>query len=734
MDIPYLPGRVPAANRPLGRFLPPLEEGPVRRLIEREDLAGRTVLDPFGSSPELAIEAAQAGCSVLVAVNNPITRFLLERRLDPLPLDVLQAALAQLAAAEKDDTRLERFMLDLYRTRCLRCGESVTAEYFVWDQEQDSPVLKAYTCPHCNHTGEDPVDEDDQAQADRYRSGLHYALALEELAPVDDPQREHAEAALSAYSGRAIYAIVTLVNKARQLRLDGREAIALQALLLSAFDASDSMWAHPEGRNRPKQLTASPRFREANVWRALERAVDQWAEAGAGVPIRWWPESGPPAVGGVSIFAGPLRQFADTLPLHFDGALITVPPRPNQAYWTLSALWAAWIWGREAAEPIRSALRRRRYDWGWHAAALRRTTTHLVEALPEGTAVHLLIPEAEPGFVGACMAGFDSAGLAIDGRALRLDDAQAQFKWRVEGSISQPSPSLASIPEWIEDYLIERAEPAPYTVLHTLVATNLAADRSLGAWWARLGEPPVSELERRLQAVLADPSLIVRQDQRQDPETGVFWLSNPVDLSESLADRTERVVFRLLRQRSAWAALELDRAVCRELLGLLTPDRALVQACLDSYGVQDEQGRWMLRPEDAVDARQADLTEIRLALAEMGERLDYEVVGQDPIRWRTEDRPVFTFRVMETALLRDNPSEEGAVGLVYVLPGGRSGLIDEKARRDLRLRNRLAAGLIILKFRHIRRLHSDTTLTRENFFERAGIDPPENQDPQLPLL
>jgi hypothetical protein len=319
MDMPYLPGRAPASDRPLGRFLPPLEQGVVRRLVEREGLSGRTVLDPFGSSPRLSVEAAQAGCSVLVAVNNPITRFVLERLLDPLPLDVLQAALAQLAAAEKDDTRLERFMLDLYRTRCLRCGETVVAEYFVWDQEQDSPVSKAYTCPHCNHTGEDPVDDDDQLQAERYSSGgLHYALALEELAPVDDPQREHAEAALSVYSGRALYAIVTLVNKARQLRLDGREAIALQALLLSAFDASDSMWAHPEGRDRPKQLTPSPRYRETNVWRALERAVDQWAEAGAGVPIRWWPETGPPAAGGVSIFAGPLREFAFGLVVGLD--------------------------------------------------------------------------------------------------------------------------------------------------------------------------------------------------------------------------------------------------------------------------------------------------------------------------------------------------------------------------------------------------------------------------------
>ncbi len=40
----------------------------------------------------------------------------------------------------------------------------------------------------------------------------------------------------------------------------------------------------------------------------------------------------------------------------------------------------------------------------------------------------------------------------------------------------------------------------------------------------------------------------------------------------------------------------------------------------------------------------------------------------------------------------------------------------------------------VVKFRHIRRLLSDTTLTQENLPERLRLDPPEHQEPQLPLL
>ena len=40
---------------------------------------GSWLLDPFGFSPRLVLEAARAGYRVLVTVNHPTTRFLLER-------------------------------------------------------------------------------------------------------------------------------------------------------------------------------------------------------------------------------------------------------------------------------------------------------------------------------------------------------------------------------------------------------------------------------------------------------------------------------------------------------------------------------------------------------------------------------------------------------------------------------------------------------------------------------
>jgi hypothetical protein len=39
-----------------------------------------------------------------------------------------------------------------------------------------------------------------------------------------------------------------------------------------------------------------------------------------------------------------------------------------------------------------------------------------------------------------------------------------------------------------------------------------------------------------------------------------------------------------------------------------------------------------------------------------------------------------------------------------------------------------------VKFRHVRRLAAETTLTRDNLDERLALDPIDESDPQLPLL
>src|SRR5258706_14845200 len=136
---PYIPGMSPADPGPLSRFIPPLEEGVISIWLLPHASAGSWLLDPFGFSPRLVLEAARSGYRVLVTANNPITRFLLETFANPPAESDFIAALADLGAVKKGDERLEVHLQSLYLTPCEKCGQQIHAQAFLWRKGEDVP-------------------------------------------------------------------------------------------------------------------------------------------------------------------------------------------------------------------------------------------------------------------------------------------------------------------------------------------------------------------------------------------------------------------------------------------------------------------------------------------------------------------------------------------------------------------------------------------------------------------
>jgi hypothetical protein len=736
--LPFPSGRPPTRPGPLARFLPPLETGAARRALELCEEPDTWVLDPFGASPRLAVELARAGKGILTACNNPVTRFVLEGAAHPIPADDLHTALARLATAPKDNTRLEQFLLDLYVTACSRCKTPVSAERFVWDRETEVPVVRTYTCPQCGRSGDDSTTPADREKAATFtRRGLQHALALEQLATAGDPDREHAEAALAVYPGRAVFALITLLSKLGSLGLEPAIQRAAEALLLSTFDATNSLWGFPEGRTRPRQLVASPHYVEMNVWRALEAAVDDWDFELPELEVAAWPHDGEPRADRVSLFAGPSRDLAATLGQGQVQNILTVLPRPNQAYWTLSALWAAWLWGREAAQPIRVVLHRRRYDWAWHASALRTALVSLAPALSDGAEIVGLLPESEPGFIAAAALGFDAAGFEMAGQAMRADEGQAVLRWvrRVHPAATVDAAALTPAMTAAAQQVVQaRGEPTPFPCLHAAAWGVLAQARQLGPLLQAEEARALTLLNDRFEKSLADKRTFVHFGAGVEAEIGQYWLADPATAGEPLADRVETAVAERLRGGAPVEEDKLEADVCRVLPGMLTPDRHLVHACLKSYGAEDDTpGIWRLRPEDYPEARARDHEETTRLLLEIGDRLGFTAVQEQDIVWRDafgSDR--YIFRVRTDAGFGQALRDAGEV--IHVLPGGRGSLVAEKARRDPRLRAWLQAGLRLVKFRHVRRLAAETTLSLGNLDERLALDPIDESDPQLPLL
>lgn len=765
---PYFPGMPPSTPEPLGRYLPLIPAGVATNWLEAHlshpfveaNLQGNEsrgwLLDPFGASPRLAGEIARAGYRVLVAANNPINRFLIEMEADPPTEGELRSVLAELATSHKGDERIEPHIRSLYLTQCNNCKNDVQADTFLWERSalngnSDSvrngkPILygRIYQCPICGERGEHPVTEVDIENANQYsRSGLHRARALERVVELGDPDRHHAEEAISVYLPRAVYALFTLINKIDGLNLSERRLNHLNALLLTTLDSSNSLWPHPVRQSRPLQLKSRPRFREHNIWLALENSIANWASSDPPVPLVRWPEL-PPSGGGICLFDGRLKELIATLEGIDISSVITAFPRPNQAFWTLSALWSGWLWGREAVGPFKSVLRRRRYDWAWHCSALQAALSNLSTALTESTPMLGLISETEPAFLSAAMIAAEVANFDLQGLALLAENKQSQITWHRSSRARTVFPvpidiQISTARRSSQEYIQQRGEPASYIQIHGSALTALAASHHLPISI----ESPVESISKTNaimeEAFTYDSGFERISGSEKSLDVGFWWLQNPSNINLPLADRVEMELVRYLIKHPGTTTLDVAKHIYTCFPGLLTPDSELIQVCLDSYGNEDppDSGRWKIRVSDLPSARRYDLENITILLKQVAHNLGYQVEDQTPLSWRNTQGEIrfvcysiVSGVIGEILLNRDYPPDKS----LLVLPGGRSNLVIYKLAHNPRLQQAVDEGWRFIKFRQVRWLAKNPVMNEETLNEQLAKDPLRYDIPQMPLF
>ncbi len=737
---PYIPGLKAADPGPLSRFIPPLEEGTISTWLSLHVPASGWLLDPFGFAPQVAIEAARAGYRVLVTVNNPITRFLLELAAHPPSTSEFKAALAELAVSKKGDERLEHHLQSLYVTTCEKCGHDVFADSFLWRKGEDAPYARVYDCKECGDKGERIVRPEDIERARKIAStdALHRSRALERVAALDDEDRVYAEEAIQYYLPRPLYVLTTLVNRLDGLNLTPERRRALTALILAACDAGNTLWSYPSDRPRPKQLNIPNQFREHNVWAVLERGIALWSETASSVTCEAWHATDRreiPESGGICIYEGRLKELAREVKKEIPiSAAITALPRPNQAFWTLSALWAGWLWGREAVEPYRVALRRRRYDWAWNATALHAAFSHLFELLPLGTLFFGLLSEAEPSFLTSTLTAASAAGFDLKSAALRTQHDPVQLVWERGEHLHRESlePDTDSIRGAVREYLSQRGEPANYLHVHTeaLIALNEshALKKSQGF------DDVLRKVQSTIEAALKGDADLIHYSGGESVDTGLWGLRTPTS-RESLDDRVEIAIVSFLQKNREGIFLEIEDDLYPRFPGLLTPSKGMIYAILDSYAEKDG-ARWKLRTEDVASARRTELDRIMSLIDSIGKRLNYKTHQQDKVFiWEEDGKTVRVFSVLASALIRralaelPYPPEQ----TLLVIPGGRAGLVAYKNQRDPALAERLK-NIRMVKYRLLRALSEVPILTRETFEEQIASDPVEQIKGQMMMF
>ncbi|HET6822779.1 MAG TPA: hypothetical protein VFH34_09030 [Anaerolineales bacterium] len=747
MDFqPYIPGMRPVEPGPLARFTPPLEEGVISAWLPSHTPTGNWVLDPFGFSPRLALEAARAGYRVLVTVNNPITRFMLEMSADPPSETDFNAALADLAASKKGGERLGAHLQSLYLTPCEKCGNEIYADSFLWRKGEDVPYARIYTCPLCEDSGERESNPLDIERARKIASTdtLHRSRAFERVAALEDEDRVYAEEAIEHYLPRPLYFLTTVINRLDSLNLPPERRRALIALILVACDAGNTLWDHPTQRRRPKQLNIPNQFREYNLWTQLERGLRRWLETSSKVVMEPWPDPIPES-GGICLFEGRLKDFAEEVKREIPiKAVIGSLPRPNQAFWTLSALWAGWLWGQDAVEPYKPALRRRRYDWAWNATALNAAFSYLLDMVATGTPFFALLSEPEPSSLTSALTAASAAGMDLTSLALRTEHDPIQISWICNGDTKQPhTASVGEVRKAIRAHLVERGEPTSYLHVHAAGLIALAKANALKQKEQEFDEA-LRGTQSLIQAALEEDPHFVHYSTGESVDTGLWGLSAPVHipstngnsaLRDSLSDRVEIAVVTFLQKNPNSIFLEIEQDLYPRFPGLLTPSQGMIYAVLSSYANR-ENGAWKLRAEDVAAARHRELNQIARLIETIGARLGYSIRKQDRnYLWEQNGTIERTFNILASALVGRALAEtpEPSAQTVLVIPGGRASLVTYKIQRDPALAAR-TKSIQVVKYRLLRTLVELPVLTRETFEEQIAGDPLEKSKSQMTMF
>ena len=734
---PYIPGLKAADPGPLSRFIPPLEEGTISTWLSHHASTGSWLLDPFGFAPQVAIEAARAGYRVLVTVNNPVTRFLLEMAANPPSESDFKAALADLAVSKKGDEHLENHLQSLYVTNCEKCSQEVFAQSFLWRKGEEAPYARVYECKECGDAGERIVTLEDVERAKKIAAtdALPRSRAFERVASLDDEDRLYAEEAIQHYLPRPLYVLTTILNRLDNLNLTPERRRALTALILVACDAGNTLWDYPSERSRPKLLNIPNQFREHNVWTMLERGITLWTETASNVAYEAWPKKIPDS-GGICIYEGRLKDLAHEVKKEIPiSAVITALPRPNQAFWTLSALWAGWLWGREAVEPYKIALRRRRYDWAWNATALHAAFAHLFDLLPLGTSFFGLLPEAEPSFLTSALTAASAAGFDLESLALRTEHDPIQMVWERGEQLHRESiePEMDSIRPAIRQHLSERGEPASY--LHVHAAGLIALTESHALRKENQGfDEALRKTQITIEAALRGEAELVHYSSGESVETGLWGLRGQ-SREENLADRLEVAVVTFLQKNPGSIFLEIEDDLYPRFPGLLTPSKGMIYAVLNSYA-QKDGASWKLRAEDIAVARRAELNKMTALIDSIGKRLKYQARRRDKwLIWEEKSKIVHVFSVLASALVGRAITEIPYLPeqTLLVIPGGRAALVAYKVQRDPALAERLKSYRLV-KYRLLRSLAEVPILTRETFEEQIASDPVEQIKGQMMMF
>jgi len=727
-ELAYIPAFKGFYDPPLGRFLPSLPRGVVSQWLEENTKPGDLVLDPLGANPMSAVEAAHSSRRVLFARNNPVIWLILEALASAPTEKQLRGVVSKLLLSRHVGETLDSHLQSVYETTCSECGKRIQPIGYIWEDKIQIPTAKVYSCLQCGDSGERPVSNQDIRNLERLgKISLHRTRAFQRVMQGGDYEKESIESALDCYLPRAIYVTMLLVNRLDGLILEMSERKLLQAILVSVFDDATSLWHWPEKEHRHLQLSLPSRFIEKNLWKSLDSAPDKWDFDGAPISVSYWPKL-PPIEGGICLYQRRLADQKELLGAEKPVAVVSIFPRPNQAFWTLSALWSGWLWGRKGVTPMRSALSRRRYDWNWFAQAIRASFNPLASGLAPQTRVFGLFPQVTANFYLGLQAGMRRAGFGTIGAAYRTADDLIQCQWDL--ITERTCPNDFNMRSSISDFLNNRGEPANFLEIITHCLTEISMSGSDPVSLNAISDSLFSQIQEEMSTILRDGQFV--QSFKSSLSGGSqWWLYDSRSAQTPLSERVEIFIRNLLLKAKPIDSRDLERQVCSQFHGSYTPPSELIRLCFEAYADPTflDVHRFLLQPEESLVSRETDLAEMRKILSSCAEKLRVKLEADaESIVWKTpENHFLYRYFLTDTSIIiknvLDSPNDEDVKNVV-IFPGSRSRLMAYRLKHDPRLEAAADRNWHFVKFRTLRRIGQQENLTLDLWDELLNSDPP----------
>lgn len=771
----FVPGAAPRSAGLLGGLLPPWSEGVARQFIEAYTHPDAVVLDPFALSDIPIREGLAAGRRMIATNNNPLVVLLLRERLSPPEPVALKSAMTQLGDSLKRGVPLREHLSQLYRTRCPTCGHQAVADYFIWSREPADPRQKWVACSACGQSGLAAVEEEDLGVLDEVETrGLHYWYLLNRVAsPSDNEDRTPAERLMELYTPRALYAIADLLMRIEATFAEETQ-IHLKVALLHGLGLASNLYA--SGAEHPLdaphggalvELRPPPRFVERNVWHVFEASVHQmaaFADRASPLPIQpdlhWVTRLPSSPQGLVWVHNLGVGAVGRGLVPESVSLVLTIPPQPNPALWSLAYLWAGWLFGPEEAAKLKGLALQKWPDWAWYQSAMTTALRALRPLFRFDGACVLIFDARSPQQAFALVLAALAAGYEVESWQYRSPgEHQCTF---TPGPLHAPRPQepealhprvVAESAKAAVDLLRARGEPAQMEALQVMAWRRLMRKGLLETAGASL---PVNRLlgwlnaaiSRGLETAQANDLVAVSGD--EDRPVG-WWLPKVGrQVASPLGDQVEKAVLSALRDADAKdedvEEAALMASIYRRFSGPLTPPAGLVHVCLEAYGEKIASDRWRLRGDERESAWQERMDAGVRDLLALGERLGYHARrgGREAdVVWEEEGQVWATFHLVAAAHiarflphLDASPSRPGIRWRNLAIPSARAGLWQYKSATQPWLAQMIkAGGWSFIKLEHIHALATKDEVTRHDLKAIVGLMPPvESGEGQLPLF